>query len=50
MSDGRQASILIVDDNSLNRKKLKLAVKTLGYSAELAENGAQALDMLNGRV
>ncbi|MEM9239982.1 MAG: response regulator [Pseudomonadota bacterium] len=48
MSDGRQASILIVDDNSLNRKKLKLAVKTLGYSAELAENGAQALDMLKG--
>lgn len=46
MSNGRAANVLIVDDNRLNRKKLKLAVESLGYSAALAENGAEALFML----
>ena len=46
MSDSRSADILIVDDNRLNRKKLKFAVETLGYSAQLAEDGAEALTMM----
>lgn len=46
MFEGRAAEILIVDDNRLNRKKLKLAVETLGYSAQTAEDGEEALAML----
>ena len=49
MSDGRMADILIVDDNGLNRKKLKFAVETLGYRAHLAKDGAQALDMVRAQ-
>jgi CheY-like chemotaxis protein len=40
------ATILVVDDNSTNRMKMRLAVRNLGHSAEVAENGAVALQML----
>lgn len=46
MFEGRSAEILIVDDNRLNRKKLKLAVETLGFAARTAEDGERALTML----
>jgi CheY-like chemotaxis protein len=41
-----RAHILVVDDNSLNRKKIRMAVKTLGHATETAENGAKALELL----
>lgn len=47
MSDGGIAQVLIVDDNRLNRKKLKLAINKLGYEALTAEGGSEALEMLD---
>ncbi|MEO1536228.1 MAG: response regulator [Pseudomonadota bacterium] len=46
MFDAQFAKILIVDDNEMNRKKLKLAVTRLNYFPEVAKNGAEALAML----
>jgi len=43
------AQLLVVDDNSLNRKKLRLAVEALGYTADLAKDGQQALEMIRER-
>ena len=43
------AQLLVVDDNSLNRKKLRLAVESLGYTADLAKDGQQALEMIRER-
>ncbi|MEM8802146.1 MAG: response regulator [Pseudomonadota bacterium] len=47
MSDGDAANVLVVDDNLMNRKKLKLAVETLGYDVQTASDGKAALDMLD---
>ncbi len=41
---GGKLSVLIVDDNEINRKLSKILVEQLGATSELAENGAQALD------
>ena len=46
MSEGDGANILVVDDNLMNRKKLKLAAETLGYAVETASDGKAALAML----
>ncbi len=46
MFEGRKANILIVDDNGLNRKKLKFAVETLGFNAQTASDGFIAQEML----
>ena len=46
MSDGAGANVLIVDDNNINRKKLRFAVETLGYTGVTAKDGDEALDML----
>ncbi len=43
-----RAQILVVDDNRLSRKKMRMAVEALGHSAETAENGAMALELLKG--
>lgn len=40
------ARILIVDDHQTNRMKLSLAVRQLGYEAEVAEGGQEALIVL----
>ena len=40
------ARVLIVDDSSLGRLKLKKAVTHLGYEVALAEDGASAVSML----
>jgi PAS domain S-box-containing protein len=37
--------ILVADDNAINRKVLERQITMLGYSAEFAEDGAQALLM-----
>ncbi len=42
--DGRKLSVLIVDDNEINRKLVKILVEQLGASSDQAQNGAEALD------
>lgn len=37
----------MVDDNSTNRLKMRMAVRKLGHQAELAPDGAKALEMLD---
>jgi signal transduction histidine kinase/CheY-like chemotaxis protein len=46
---GGELSVLIVDDNEINRKLAKILVEQLGATSELAENGAQAVDACNRR-
>jgi len=42
------SSLLVVDDNSMNRIMLSRYITKLGYQATLAENGRQALEKLQG--
>jgi signal transduction histidine kinase/ActR/RegA family two-component response regulator/HPt (histidine-containing phosphotransfer) domain-containing protein len=42
----KSLTILAVEDNLMNQKLVLQVIKRLGYKAELAENGQQALDML----
>src|SRR6266496_5435579 len=42
------SSLLIVDDNRVNRILLSRYITKLGYQATLAENGRQALEKLQG--
>ena len=39
----RQFSILVVDDNLINRRLAKLMLETLGHSVDLAKNGREAV-------
>ncbi len=41
--------ILIVDDNALSAKKLKLAMRRLGHEVTLAHDGAEALEKLRAQ-
>jgi CheY-like chemotaxis protein len=41
-----QGHILVVDDHKPNRIKISFAVKKLGYTAEVAEDGRRALALL----
>lgn len=40
------AHILVVDDNGLSRRKMRMAVEALGHRAEMAADGHEALDAL----
>lgn len=42
------SSLLVVDDNSMNRIMLSRYIARLGYQATLVENGRQALEKLQG--
>jgi two-component system, cell cycle response regulator len=42
------SSLLVVDDNSMNRIMLSRYITRLGYRSSLAENGRQALEKLQG--
>src|SRR5436305_14415294 len=42
------SSLLVVDDNSMNRIMLPRYIPKLGYQATLVENGRQALEKLQG--
>lgn len=44
-----QGTILVVDDNEMNRDLLSRHLKKQGYSAELAENGHEAFEILKTR-
>ena len=43
---GAQYSLLVVDDNEMNRDMLSRRLRRQGYRVEVAEDGRQALDML----
>ena len=40
----RTARILVADDNPINQKVAQLQLKSLGYSADIVANGADAID------
>ncbi|WP_338875865.1 response regulator [Spirosoma sp. SC4-14] len=42
----KSLTILAVEDNPMNQKLVLQVIKRLGYTAKLAENGQQALDLL----
>ena len=44
-----KSHILIVDDGVTNRLKMSLAMKSLGYSSDVAEDGAKALELLRSQ-
>lgn len=46
MSDDH-GHILVVDDNRVNRLKLSMSLEQQGHTVGLAENGQEALDLLN---
>ncbi len=48
--NGEKLSVLIVDDNEINRKLAKILFEHLGAAPELAENGAKALDAYHRRA
>lgn len=43
------ALVLVVDDNSTNRLKMRMAVRHLGHAVDVAEDGAKALEALRAR-
>jgi PAS domain S-box-containing protein len=43
---GRAVSILVVEDNLMNQKLALQVLNRLGYTAQVAENGQKALDLL----
>lgn len=47
LAEAVPATVLVVDDSSLNRKKMRLAVKKLGHKADVAEDGEAALKALS---
>jgi signal transduction histidine kinase/ActR/RegA family two-component response regulator len=44
-TDTRGASVLVVEDNPLNQKLMAILLKQLGCLADMAGNGAEAVDM-----
>jgi signal transduction histidine kinase len=45
--DLNSGSILVVDDNRMNRTKLSISLRQQGHDVALAEDGEQALEMLD---
>ena len=46
---GSPALVLVVDDNAINRKKIRFAVKNLGHEVDVAEDGAKAIEALRAK-
>jgi adenylate cyclase len=44
-----QASVLVVDDDAINRSILARGLELDGHRASIAENGRQALDLLHAQ-
>jgi adenylate cyclase len=49
MSKGSPGRLLVVDDNKVNRLLLGRSLEQQGHSIEMAENGRQALEMLQAK-
>ena len=47
--EARQAFLLVVDDNEMNRDMLSRRLKRQGYRVAVAENGYQALEMIEAQ-
>ena len=45
-----RGTVLVVDDNAVNRRIVSSFLERLGLTFELAEDGAQALEMIRGRA
>lgn len=45
----REPRVLVVDDNTVSRRKMQMAVRSLGYPVDTAENGVEALKLLQER-
>ena len=43
------ATLLVVDDDAMNRDALSRRLAGAGYAVVVAESGAQALDAINGQ-
>ena len=50
MKKTEQSRILIIDDQEIIRKSLKLALEREGYLVETAENGREAIRKCKGRL
>jgi PleD family two-component response regulator len=48
MSDTKRNRILIIDDNLINRKKMRFCVENLGFEGHTAEDGTSGLKALRG--
>lgn len=49
VSDASRATVLIIDDNLINRKKMRLAVMSLGYNGYVAKDGLSGLKALRNQ-
>jgi len=49
LSDSDAASILVVDDDEMNRDMLSRRLERKGFTVTLARDGAEALDLIGGR-
>ncbi len=48
--DKRPGTILVVDDNRLNRMKLEFSLQQQGHKVDLAENGLQAIEKMRSQA
>ncbi len=49
VEDQRQLNVLLVEDNEVNQKIVRTMLKRMGYEAELAVNGLEALRALENQ-
>lgn len=46
-STGKAVRLLLVEDNLINQKVATLMLKHMGYSADIANNGTEAVDLIS---
>jgi CheY-like chemotaxis protein len=50
INDHQNLQILVAEDNKFNQKVIMLALKKIGYTADLANNGLEVLNMINEKI